>query len=231
MSSKAPDWEQKNLTGGENLVCARQNSLNVKKWKPPALPPANTSLSESRSWKPNILLPMDRCQLQKQWMRVFHTHPNIPTPQQHRQAVTTPPSQHKSCDMLFPHFPEREKKPHTCHAEEDEQWMQSPKYFFSLQNSVACISRENLSVLISLSDLWEIKKGWLLALGKELDVALRLVGMAGVGWWSDSVILEVFSSLNDSVILWLHVLKSCSPELWEFYTWYFHLNLEISSTI
>lgn len=66
MSSKAPDWEQKNLTGGENLICARQNSLNVKKWKPPALPPANTSLSESRSWKPNILLPMDRCQLQKQ---------------------------------------------------------------------------------------------------------------------------------------------------------------------
>ena len=28
-----------------------------------------------------------------------------------------------------------------------------------------------------------------------------LVGMVGVGWWLDSVILEVFSNLNGSVIL------------------------------
>ena len=39
----------------------------------------------------------------------------------------------------------------------------------------------------------------------RVDVALRTwsVGMVGVGWWLDFVILEIFSNLNDSVILFL----------------------------
>ena len=38
----------------------------------------------------------------------------------------------------------------------------------------------------------------------RVDVALRTwsVGMVGMGWRLDQVILEVFSNLNDSVILW-----------------------------
>ena len=38
----------------------------------------------------------------------------------------------------------------------------------------------------------------------HVDVALRMwsVGMVGMGWRLDQVILEVFSNLNDSVILW-----------------------------
>ena len=37
----------------------------------------------------------------------------------------------------------------------------------------------------------------------HVDVTLRtwLVGMVGMGWWLDQVILEVFSNLHDSMIL------------------------------
>ena len=39
----------------------------------------------------------------------------------------------------------------------------------------------------------------------RVDGALRTwsVGMVGMGWWLDQVILMVFSNLNDSVIVFL----------------------------
>jgi len=47
-------------------------------------------------------------------------------------------------------------------------------------------------------------------LQSRVDVALRTwsVGTVGMGWWLDQVILEVFSNLNDSVILSPHSGKA-----------------------
>ena len=42
-------------------------------------------------------------------------------------------------------------------------------------------------------------------LKRRVDVALRdmVMGMVGVGWWLDWMVLEVFSNLNNSMIVWI----------------------------
>ena len=43
-----------------------------------------------------------------------------------------------------------------------------------------------------------------LAYVNGLAYVYGLAGIAVLGWWLDLMILEVFSNLNDSMILWLY---------------------------